>query len=112
MTATGSFPIPRGLLADGDGNLLLLRIPDDSMAAAGLAAGEWAIVREQADAEDGEIVAVMIDGDATARTFRHLGEAMWLEPRDDNWPMTRGSNTTVIGLVTAVIHRIPKRGTP
>ena len=61
------FPLPRELV--GDGRLLLLEVTGDSMIQAAIADGDWVVVREQSVAENGEIVAAMIDGDATVKTF-------------------------------------------
>ena len=62
------FPLPRQLV--GDGELFLLRVSGDSMIDAAICDGDWVVVRRQPVAENGEIVAAMIDGEATVKTFR------------------------------------------
>ena len=57
------FPLPKELV--GDGTLFMLRVVGDSMVDAAISDGDWVVVRQQATAENGEIVAAMIDGEAT-----------------------------------------------
>ncbi|HMO11886.1 MAG TPA: S24 family peptidase, partial [Actinotalea sp.] len=54
------FPLPRQLV--GDGELFLLRVVGDSMIDAAICDGDWVVVRRQPVAENGEIVAAMLDG--------------------------------------------------
>jgi len=61
------FPLPRQIV--GEGTLFLLRVVGDSMINAAITDGDWVVVREQKVAENGEIVAAMIDGEATVKTF-------------------------------------------
>ena len=54
----------------GEGTLFLLRVVGDSMIDAAITDGDWVVVRQQPVAENGDIVAAMIDGEATVKTFR------------------------------------------
>ena len=65
------FPLPRELV--GSGTLFLLRVAGDSMVDAAIADGDWVVVRQQPSAENGDIVAAMIDGEATVKTYRRRG---------------------------------------
>ena len=60
------FPLPRQLV--GEGNLFMLKVAGDSMINAAIADGDWVVIRQQENAENGEIVAAMIDGEATVKT--------------------------------------------
>src|ERR1700681_2404820 len=62
------FPLPRQLV--GEGTLFLLKVSGDSMINAAIADGDWVVVRQQENAENGEIVAAMLDGEATVKTFK------------------------------------------
>ena len=53
------FPLPRQLV--GEGSLFMLKVAGDSMINAAIADGDWVVIRQQEDAENGEIVAAMID---------------------------------------------------
>jgi repressor LexA len=66
-----TFPLPRHLV--GRGTLFLLKVAGDSMIEAAIADGDWVVVRQQRTAENGEIVAAMIDGEATVNIRHVLG---------------------------------------
>ena len=51
------FPLPKALV--GDGTLFLLEVVGDSMVDAAICSGDYVVVRQQPDAENGEIVAAM-----------------------------------------------------
>ena len=74
------FPLPQELV--GDGTLFMLRVVGDSMIDAAISDGDWVVVRQQADAENGEIVAAMIDGEATVKTWRRRDGHAWLLPHN------------------------------
>ena len=74
------FPLPRTLV--GEGTLYMLRVQGDSMVDAAIADGDWVVVRQQPDAENGDIVAAMIDGEATVKTFRRRDGHAWLLPQN------------------------------
>ena len=67
------FPLPRQLV--GEGQLFLLKVAGDSMVDAAICDGDWVVVRQQPVAENGDIVAAMIDGEATVKTFKRTGRA-------------------------------------
>jgi repressor LexA len=54
------FPLPREIV--GEGTLFLLAVKGDSMLDAAICDGDWVVVRQQATANNGEIVAAMLDG--------------------------------------------------
>ena len=62
------FPLPRQIV--GEGQLFLLRVVGDSMIDAAICDGDWVVVRQQPTAENGEIVAAMLDNEATVKTFK------------------------------------------
>src|SRR6202050_3279962 len=70
------FPLPRQIV--GEGTLFLLKVVGDSMINAAITDGDWVVVREQKVAENGEIVAAMLDGEATVKTFKRSADHIWL----------------------------------
>ena len=74
------FPLPKDLV--GDGTLFLLRVVGDSMVDAAITDGDWVVVRQQPVAENGDIVAAMIDGEATVKTFRRKDGHVRLMPHN------------------------------
>jgi repressor LexA len=98
------FPLPRELV--GEGNLFVLGVKGDSMINAAICDGDWVVVRQQPDAEHGDIVAAMIDGEATVKTLRKRDGHVTLMPQNDAYEPIPGDTATVLGKVVAVLRRI------
>ena len=98
------FPLPRELV--GEGSLFLLRVVGDSMVDAAITDGDWVVVRQQLNAENGEIVAAMLDGEATVKTFRRRDGHVWLLPQNSAYEPILGDEATVLGRVVAVLRRL------
>lgn len=70
-------------LFQGDAAHFAVRVKGDSMRDAGMFDGDYVIVREQKDSEDGDVVVAYIgDEDATVKVLRKRGGAIDLEPRN------------------------------
>ena len=98
------FPLPRQLV--GKGNLFMLKVSGESMIDAAICDGDWVVVREQADAENGDIVAAMLDGEATVKVFRQRDGHTWLLPRNSSFEPILGDEATVLGKIVAVLRAI------
>ncbi|GII99443.1 repressor LexA [Sediminihabitans luteus] len=98
------FPLPRQLV--GDGELFLLKVVGDSMLDAAICDGDWVVVRRQPVAENGEIVAAMIDGDATVKVFQRQDGHVWLVPRNDAYSPIAGDDAQVLGRVVSVLRSL------
>ena len=98
------FPLPRQLV--GDGTLFLLKVAGDSMMNAAITDGDWVVVREQKVAENGEIVAAMLDGEATVKTFKQSDGHVWLIPHNPAYTPILGDEATILGRVVAVLRRV------
>ncbi|GAA4733149.1 transcriptional repressor LexA [Isoptericola chiayiensis] len=98
------FPLPRQLV--GDGELFLLKVAGDSMVEAAICDGDWVVVRRQNVAEQGEIVAAMIDGEATVKTFKQIDGHTWLLPQNDAYSPIAGDEAQVLGRVVAVLRSL------
>lgn len=98
------FPLPRQIV--GEGTLFLLRVVGESMVEAAICDGDWVVVRQQQVAENGDIVAAMIDGEATVKTFKRRDGHVWLMPRNAAFSPIDGDNATVLGRVTAVLRSL------
>ena len=98
-------PLPRKLV--GQGALFMFTMPGDSMINAAIADGDWVVVREQAQALDGDIVAAVISGEATVRTYKRGGDGrVWLVPNNPAHTPAAGHTATILGKVVAIIRRI------
>jgi repressor LexA len=98
------FPLPRQLV--GEGTLFLLKVAGDSMINAAIADGDWVVVRQQEDAENGEIVAAMIEGEATVKTLKRSDGHVWLIPHNPAYTPILGDEATILGKVVAVLRRV------
>ena len=98
------FPLPRALV--GEGTLFLLRVVGDSMIDAAIADGDWVVVRQQPVADNGDIVAAMIDGEATVKTYRRRDGHVWLIPHNPAYAPIPGDEATVLGRVVTVLRKI------
>ena len=98
------FPLPKQLV--GDGTLFLLKVVGDSMINAAIADGDWVVVRQQPVAENGDIVAAMIDGEATVKTLKRAADHVWLMPHNPAYAPIPGDDATVLGRVVAVLRRV------
>ncbi len=99
------FPLPRELV--GEGTLFLLRVKGDSMIEAAICDGDWVVVRQQPTADSGDVVAAMIDGEATVKTYRRRADGhVWLMPHNPAYDPIPGDNATVLGRVVSVLRRL------
>ena len=98
------FPLPRELV--GEGTLFLLKVVGDSMIDAAIADGDWVVVRQQPNADNGDIVAAMIDGEATVKTFKKRGGQVWLMPHNPAYDPIPGNEATILGRVVTVLRKI------
>jgi repressor LexA len=98
------FPLPRELV--GEGTLFLLKVSGDSMIDAAICDGDWVVVRQQAVAESGDIVAAMLDGEATVKTFKRRGGRIWLMPHNPAYEPIAGEFATILGKVVSVLRRV------
>jgi repressor LexA len=98
------FPLPKELV--GEGTLFLLEVVGDSMLDAAICSGDYVVVRQQPTAENGEIVAALIDGEATVKTLQRKGGKIWLLPHNDAYEPIDGTHATILGKVTTVLRRV------
>jgi repressor LexA len=97
-------PLPKDLV--GEGTLFVLRVVGDSMVEAAITDGDWVVVRQQPDAENGDIIAAMIDGEATVKTLKHRDGHAWLMPHNPAYEPIPGDEATVLGRVVTVLRRL------
>jgi repressor LexA len=98
------FPLPRQVV--GDGTLFLLEVKGDSMVDAAICDGDWVVIRQQPVADNGDIIAAMIDGEATVKTFKRRDGHIWLMPHNPNYAPIPGDNASVLGRVVAVLRKV------
>jgi repressor LexA len=98
------FPLPKEIV--GEGSLFLLKVVGESMVEAAITDGDWVAVRQQPTAENGDIVAAMIDGEATVKTFKRKDGHIWLMPHNAAFEPILGDDASILGRVVAVLRRL------
>ncbi|MBX3097962.1 MAG: transcriptional repressor LexA [Salinibacterium sp.] len=98
------FPLPRQLT--GKGELFMLKVVGESMIDAAICDGDWVVVRQQKTAENGDIVAAMLDNEATVKVFRQRDGHTWLLPRNSNFEPILGDHAEVLGKVVTVLRSL------
>ncbi|HEY9477081.1 MAG TPA: transcriptional repressor LexA [Microbacteriaceae bacterium] len=98
------FPLPRQLV--GKGELFMLKVSGDSMLDAAICDGDWIVVRQQKTAENGDIVAAMLDDEATVKVFQQRDGHTWLLPRNSAFAPILGDFAEVLGKVVAVLRAV------
>ena len=98
------FPLPRQIV--GDGQLFMLKVVGDSMIDAAICDGDWVVVRQQREAENGDIVAALLDEEATVKTFRKRDGQVWLLPHNERYSPIDGTHAQVMGKVVAVMRKL------
>ena len=102
------FPLPRQIV--GEGSLFLLKVVGDSMIDAAICDGDWVVVRQQPTADNGDIVAALLDNEATVKTFKRKDGKVWLLPHNAAFSPIDGDHATILGKVTAVLRRRQRAG--
>jgi len=98
------YPLPRTLV--GSGELFMLKVKGDSMQDAAICDGDWVVVRKQNNAENGDIVAAELDGEATVKAFKQRDGKTWLLPRNSAYEPIDGTHATIMGKVVTVLRKV------
>jgi repressor LexA len=104
QTVEDVLPLPRQLV--GHGELFMLRVAGDSMIDAAICDGDWVVVRRQNDALNGDIVAALLDDEATVKTFRQRDGHTWLLPQNTQYEPILGDHATIMGKVVSVLRSL------
>ncbi|MDA3647449.1 transcriptional repressor LexA [Saccharopolyspora indica] len=96
--------LPRELT--GRGTVFGLRVRGDSMVDAAICDGDIVVVRQQQEAHSGQIVAAMIDDEATVKVYRRRNGHVHLEPRNPAYEVIDGDNAVILGIVVSVLRSV------
>ncbi len=98
------FALPRQLTGDGD--LFMLKVSGESMIDAAICDGDWVVVRRQNTADNGDIVAALLDDEATVKTLRRKDGQVWLMPHNPAYTPIDGNHARIMGKVVSVMRRV------
>jgi repressor LexA len=90
----------------GEGTLFMLKVKGESMIDAAICDGDWVVVRQEQTAENGDIVAAMIDGEATVKTFKKTATEILLLPHNPAFEPIDGKDAVILGKVVTVLRRV------
>ena len=94
----------------GSGPSFMLRVRGDSMTEAGILDGDYVVVRQQPEADNGDVVVAGInDGEATVKTFSRKNGRVVLTPANAAYePMVFDApdEVTIFGKVVTVVRQL------
>ena len=99
----GHFPLPEGFMS-GDG--FMLRVRGDSMIEDGIFTGDLIVVRKQHNAENGETVVAMMDGEATCKRLYREKDRVRLQPANSSMAPFYVEAPEILGKVVGVVRRL------
>jgi repressor LexA len=99
-----TFALPAQLV--GSGSLFILEVHGDSMIDAAICDGDYVVVRSQADAENGEIVAALLGEEATVKVLKRTPGQVWLLPQNRLYSPIDGNEASILGKVVSVLRRV------
>ena len=99
-----TFTLPRRFT--GNGELFMLEVHGDSMIDAAICDGDWVVARRQNEAQNGEIIAAMIDGEATVKEYSRREGQVWLLPHNPNYAPIPGNCAVILGKIVTVIRAL------
>ena len=97
-------PLPTDLV--GHGELFSLKVVGDSMIDAAICDGDWVVIRRQPSCENGDIVAALLDDEATVKTFTQRDGHVWLMPHNPAFAPILGDHAQILGKVVSVLRKL------
>ena len=98
------FPLPKSLV--GEGELFMLKVVGDSMIDAAICDGDFVVIRRQPTCENGDIVAALLDDEATVKTFKKRDGHVWLMPHNPAYEPILGDHAVIMGKVVSVLRKV------
>ena len=99
-----TLPLPTDLV--GSGELFSLKVVGDSMVDAAICDGDWVVVRRQPTCDNGDIVAALLDDEATVKTYKERDGHVWLMPHNPAYAPIVGDHAQILGKVVTVLRRL------
>ena len=97
-------PLPAELVR-GDESFIL-KVKGNSMIDAGIFDGDYIVVRQQAMAQNGQVVVALLEDEATVKTFYKEKDHIRLQPQNSSMQPIRIKNPSILGIVVAVLRRL------
>jgi repressor LexA len=106
----GQLPVPMEWVNRGSN--FALRVHGDSMAGAGIQEGDYVVVRQQPDADHGDIVVATIQGDTTLKRFWRSGKRVELRPENPRYQpiKVQGDLSMIQGVIVGLMRSYSLHG--
>lgn len=98
------YALPRQLV--GDGELFALTVVGDSMIEMAICDGDIVIVRRMDSADHGDVVAALLEDEATVKQLRRQDGRVWLMPRNSAYEPIPGDQAQILGKVVSVLRQL------
>ncbi|MFG1925010.1 transcriptional repressor LexA [Cryptosporangium sp. NPDC048952] len=99
-----ALPLPASLV--GHGEFFALRVRGDSMIEAAICDGDIVVVRRQPTSDSGDIVAAMLDGEATVKVLHVEGGHVQLLPKNAHYAPIDADHATILGRVVSILRSL------
>ncbi|HPU48298.1 MAG TPA: transcriptional repressor LexA [Syntrophomonadaceae bacterium] len=90
----------------GYGTHFLLQVKGDSMIEAGILDGDYLIVRQQSQANNGDIVVAMVEDEATVKRIYFHSDHIELRPENSSMEPFRVTDVQIVGKVTGLMRKL------
>jgi repressor LexA len=84
----------------------MLKVVGDSMIDAAITDGDWVVVKQESTADNGQIVAALLDGEATVKTLQRRDGHVWLMPHNPAYSPIDGDEASILGRVVTVLRKL------
>lgn len=99
-----TIPLPIDVVRED--STFVLRVKGDSMIGAGILDGDFVVVRQQATADNGDIVVALLEDEATVKRFFREADRVRLQPENPTMEPIYARDVAVLGKVVAVFRRM------
>lgn len=100
-----TFPLPVDFVQNS--NAFMLKVQGDSMIEAGIFDKDFVLVKQQATANNGDIVVALLEDEATVKTFFKERDRVRLQPRNQYYePILVKDNVSILGKVIGVFRKL------
>ncbi len=90
----------------GSGVYFMLRVKGDSMINKGIFNKDYVLIKQQNTAENGEMVAALLDDSATVKTYYKENNRVRLQPENDALSPIYTQDVTILGIVKGVFRKL------
>ena len=94
---------PESMFSNGE--YFALNVAGDSMIEGGILDGDIAIIKKQNTANNGEIIAALLEDEATLKVFSKTGGSIKLKPMNSAYKPIECSDLSILGKLAAVFRR-------